>query len=593
MKKKETLFLLFSPLILICICSVFLFVWNINRIGIGFISPSLIIIYSIFFFLSFCFNSYKKANYTLIITAFFLLTINQIKIFYMQEPIYLSDISLLGGLGEAMSITNGTLINFFTGNWLILLTQLLIFIGFIFLIHRIKEEPQKRKYSFLIQFIIFIILSLPFKFTTNIMKKIYNSFEDFSLLTDSVQYCMFYGITGNMYYNMLDNRIFIPDDYDQKEVDKVLNYKINKEEKNDNLNIVFVFSESFFDVSKISKNIEFSDNFLEDYQNLKKTNKTIQLVSPTYGGKSSNVEWELLTGFNLAYYNKDYIPYFSLASNKDIYKQENILSVLSKNNMKNYVYYSYDDSLYNAGKVYENLKFIKKKSINPKKKGFYESDDYLTDQIIETLKKEKSNLFYFATTMQSHMPYKKDKYDKYNVSIKKSNLNKEDQETILSYTEGLNDASLALKKLNDYIQTIDKKTIIIFMGDHLPYLSNPKGENLIDKLDYFNTNDNLVNTYRKYNTEALILSNFQIDFDDTKYLSPDLLMLYVLNSVNMKMTPYYSYLINESKEILPCYNKYVSVDNNGKLYYTSKLSKKMLEEYKLRESVQYNIYFSK
>jgi len=34
------------------------------------------------------------------------------------------------------------------------------------------------------------------------------------------------------------------------------------------------------------------------------------------------------------------------------------------------------------------------------------------------------------------------------------------------------------------------------------------GNNIINKLDYFNTNDELLNLYRLYNTEALILSMF-------------------------------------------------------------------------------------
>lgn len=105
---------------------------------------------------------------------------------------------------------------------------------------------------------------------------------------------------------------------------------------------------------------------------------------------------------------------------------------------------------------------------------------------------------------------------------------------ILSYAEGINDASVALNKLNDYIQKINKKTVVIFMGDHLPYLSNNKGKNVIDKLDYFNTNDHLINTFRRYNTEAVIISNFKIDFDNTNYLSPDLLMPYILNTLEKK-----------------------------------------------------------
>ena len=596
MKKNSIYFLLAVPFILINICRIFLLFWNSNisiPFTYGYLTPSLIIVYSIFLFISFCFNSYKKANYILIIISFFLFIINQIKIFYMQEPIYLSDINLLGGIGEAISITNGTLINFFTSNWLLLIIQTIIFTSFFLIVYKIDEPKHRREYTALIQFIIFIILSLPFKTNTNIMRKLFINFDDYATLTNDVQYCIYNGIAGNMYYNMLDSRIFMPDDYNENQVSDVVKYQsISHDNNNDFVDIIFIFSESFFDVEKINDNIKFSDNLLEDYHNLKKNNKTIQLISPSYGGLSSNVEWELLTGFNLAYYNDKYVPYLKLV-NDSTYKKENILSILSNKKYKNYVFYSYSDSMYNAGKVYDNLGLIKKKGDDSTLKGYYVSDDYVINQIIDTMKQEKSNMFYFATTMQSHMPYEINKYNSYNVSINESNLKINDQEVLLSYAEGINDASISLKKLYDYIQTINKKTIIIFMGDHLPYLSNEKGENVIDKLNYFNTTDILTNIYRKYNTEALILSNFKIEFDDTNYLSPDLLMPYVLNTLNIELTPYYNYLINESKKILPGYNRYISVNNDGKLFYTKNITGGMLKEYRLRESLQYKLYFTK
>ena len=150
---------------------------------------------------------------------------------------------------------------------------------------------------------------------------------------------------------------------------------------------------------------------------------------------------------------------------------------------------------------------------------------------------------------------------------------------------------LVLKRLYDYINTIDKKTIIIFIGDHLPYLSNSKGENIIDKLNYFNTKDNLLNLYRKYSVEALVLSNFDIDYDDTEYLSPDLLIPYVLKSNQTKMNSYYNYLIEKSKSILPSYNRNVAVDCDGKIYDINKLPKDMKKEYDLRNSIQYHLYY--
>lgn len=44
-------------------------------------------------------------------------------------------------------------------------------------------------------------------------------------------------------------------------------------------------------------------------------------------------------------------------------------------------------------------------------------------------------------------------------------------------------------------------TIIVFFGDHLPYLINKKGENILFKSSYFNTENASLNELRKYTTK--------------------------------------------------------------------------------------------
>ena len=148
-----------------------------------------------------------------------------------------------------------------------------------------------------------------------------------------------------------------------------------------------------------------------------------------------------------------------------------------------------------------------------------------------------------------------------------------------------------MKRLNDYLQKCKEDTIVIFIGDHLPYLNNMKGDNLINKFWYFNTNNNLINTYRLYNTEALILSNFNLKIDSANYLSPDLLMPCVLKSLGITLSPYYNYLASESINILPAYNRYISIDKEENMYYSDKLKGKMKEEFELRNSLQYKLYY--
>ena len=74
--------------------------------------------------------------------------------------------------------------------------------------------------------------------------------------------------------------------------------------------------------------------------------------------------------------------------------------------------------------------------------------------------------------MQSHMDYLVSKYSSYGIAITSSNLSRIDNDIMLSYAQGIYDADKMLGKVYNAIQNIDEDTIVVFFGDHLPYLKN-------------------------------------------------------------------------------------------------------------------------
>ena len=593
--KKEKIYEIFMgliPFLLVITNHLFFYFYNKSTVNIEGFYPfqSIIIIYIIFLFLVYLTKSYKKSNLILIITSFIITTISQIKMFYMQEPVYLSDVKLIGGLGEVFNITSGTF-GSLSKYLSLFLIELALFIITIIIIKQGEDKEIKRNHFYTIPFIILLIVSLPFKSLNNFAKSIFRADRDYSSVTQNSELYYLYGFTGGMYYKLLDSRIYKPDNYNINEVNNALNYTSTTDTKDMDYNIIFILSESFYDITKIDE-IKYNEEFLSGYHELKKEGKTIQMISPTFGGRTSNIEYELLAGSNLSFYDNSYIPYLYIG--KDYFKNnDSILNIVNKNGLNTISYKTASESLYNVKNVYNYLGFKNKvvESENIDTVGTYTSDKHVTNKIIEYLEKEKDPFFLFATTMENHMPYLKDKYNSFDIKIESSSLSEKDNETLLTYSQGLNDASNELKRLYDYIKTIDKKTIIIFIGDHLPYLSNEEGENLIDKFDYFNTDNEKLNIFRRYNVESLILSNFDTKYDDTNYLSFDMLIPYVLNSNKVKMNNYYSYLIEKSKNILPAFNHQIAVDNNGNIYYLDELNDEMKKEYNLRESMQYKLYY--
>lgn len=81
----------------------------------------------------------------------------------------------------------------------------------------------------------------------------------------------------------------------------------------------------------------------------------------------------------------------------------------------------------------------------------------------------------FAVTIQNHMSYTPDKYGPdYSFSPVRTNipLSKE-AETLLSvYIEGLRDADRMLGQLEDYFSASAEPVVLVWFGDHLPYLGD-------------------------------------------------------------------------------------------------------------------------
>ena len=84
-------------------------------------------------------------------------------------------------------------------------------------------------------------------------------------------------------------------------------------------------------------------------------------------------------------------------------------------------------------------------------------------------------LFHFSTTIQNHMSYTADKYgpDYDFPPVQTSVPLSEEVETLLKvYVEGVRDADAMLGRLRFFCASQAKPVILVYFGDHLPYLGN-------------------------------------------------------------------------------------------------------------------------
>lgn len=564
----------------------------------------LLIYTSVYFILLGILKNTKWATLIQSIILFIILTISVIKIRYLGEPFNLLDILFYKSTGEIFGLIDNTLTKIILTSIPKLLFVLIVYIliNYINFKNNIRVTNIKRRIIiFASGLLVLLILFIPNELTYNfITTYIYdaNKRKDYDAILNNGTYYLTYGHLAGIYGTYLENKVYKSKDYNEKIIEKRL--KESKKENDNTLgkpNIIVILSESFWDIDKLDE-IEFNKEITKNISELKEEGLYFEMISPSYGGATANVEFEFLTGASLNYFGQSYIPYINLYRNKNNDTSPNIVKELKNNDYYTKIVPYTSSTLYNCGYVYEHFGFDEKE-FNPevdKKyiKGKYVSDEYITDKIIKEMnnKEKDKKLFYMTLTMQNHMPYTKDKYKKYDIKITKSNLSKENNEELLSYAQGVYDTDKELKRLYDYIKTYDEPTMIVFYGDHLPYLESS------ENLEYFNTKNNVLNTYRKYNTQSLVLANFDMNnlIEENKsnlqYMGIDTLSSYILNHMDIEISDYYKWLYS-TRNTIGASNRFVSIDQKGKVYYTDNLTGKMQETNKLRKNIQYNQFIDK
>lgn len=602
---KDQLYVTLMPLLLnitLNICFFVLSGWTIGIIKI----IGIFITYLIFGIFLSLMKKNSKAIATLTTFFIILLDINLIRTSITGEPITFNDINFISQITSVTKLgMNNILQNIY---WYlgILLGEIIFLVMIVKLSKKHLVEMKNTKARVIILttcLLVLVILFLPFEATNNFYLNLFfrnNDVKDYKSYTTNYDYYKKNGIIGGMYGNLLLTRTFKPASYEEKEVEEFLNMSGDYIQKKTlgKPNIIMIFSEAFWDVTKISE-VKFNTNPIEKYNELKKNGKTINLLVPSFGGMSENVSMEILTGEKMNYFANGYIPIMSLYKEKNSSRIPSLIKELKNNDYSSKIVFGHD--YYNAKQAFESigfdtyLNYYNTQAYPDNIKGEELSDKYMMDEVINELdnKAEGSKIFYMASTIENHMPFDKSKFANYDIEITESTLTKQEQEQVLVYAQGLYDASNEISRLYEFVKEYDEPTIIIFLGDHLPYLYNDKNELLINNIEYFNTNDEKENIYRKYSTEALILSNYNVNLDEIPtYMGADMLLNSVLNNMNIKLSNYYKWLY-QTRNIIPCYNKYIFMDSKNTLYYYNELPDDMKEIYTKRRNIQYYFNFSK
>lgn len=452
--RSEVLFIS-SPIIMILFMIIFL------DISVGVYYPislksfvfTLLLMAVINVFLTLITGNSKRSVIIQSIILIIALFINNLRFIYTGEVFSLSDFAYIFELHSITGIVENTLVASIIRCLPYFCIFLILIIIYIFIIEKnnfvVKYSFKKRALLSLIPFVILVFLFNPPKFLRNgILNNIYYS-NDVNVNSLNIHNYASYTMLGGMYMLHLENKVYEPNDYNKEEVQNMIaNYEENDEETWEEANIIVTFSESFFDVSLLEDDIVFDKEITSNFNALKEEGIFINMISPTYGGLSSNVEFQLLTGNTLNFFSSSYVPFMTYYKTTESRKALSLAKELRNNDYYTKVVFGLD--FYNSRNSYLNLGIneYEQKDVISKHKGNFVADEYLMDETIKAFNEKESGqkLFYMNCTIQSHQTYEVEKYENYDISVKSTNLSQNHSDIVKTYSQGIYDADIQLRK---------------------------------------------------------------------------------------------------------------------------------------------------
>lgn len=598
--KKERIKLIINPIIAISIfliCDLFfkIVTWQeyvIIDYAFKFIAFFSLVIYTLFWAISKHTWKATLISYTIV---FIISIVNQIKLVFTSEPIYFSDIKFLRNIGDLTSLVTGNISLTFAIQFILIM---LVFAGIlatiIFICYKNNFEMKNKKARIaviIVDLILLICIFIPNKYTKEFyLKMFFNTEEyvDFNSHTTNLGFYTRNGLINGMYGIYLNNIFVEPDGYNEELLNNMLENSNTKIEKSGKPNIIVVFAEAFWDIEQLEE-IEFDTEITSNFNKLKEKGKLVNTISPAYGGMSENVTFEVVTGGSLNYFSKGYIPVMSLYSRKNSEEIPSLVKTLKENGYNTQITFGKD--YYISKDTYLKIGFDNYSEL-AQNKDFVMKDRYCVNSLINSFENKSDKPFlHVLATIEGHMPFAKDKYDNYDIKITKSNLTEKMNDTVLSYAQGIYNTDKELGRLYEFIESYDEPTILIVLGDHLPYMYTESGKNVIDELNYFNTDNELINNYRLYNPQALILSNYENNISIPDYIGTDQILNCIVNQLDVEVEPYYKWLYN-TIDILPGINRDIAFDKTGNLYSPNELPEEMKTVYDNRKLMQYKFFIN-
>lgn len=312
--------------------------------------------------------------------------------------------------------------------------------------------------------------------------------------------------------------------------------------------VIMVLSESFSDPTRVP-DVSFSEDPMPQIRAIKSETTSGLMLSPGYGGGTGNIEYQALTGLNMANYDSSLsIAYQQLVPKLKWTPTFNQIWNQANGKSSSLAFHAYSRTTYLRDSNYKKFGFYKFYASDGKPKfnglqpidsSWYASDSSFYSGIFSSINTNAgNNQFIQAVSMQNHLPYA-DWYQ--NNQFKdagdtSTDITEDERTNIETYAKGVNYTDQATVNFLNQLNEINSPITVIFYGDHLPGIYSTASEDKNNQIGLHETD------YFIWSNAASASAGTKLDDSSSSYTSSNYFMAQAAEHLNARVSPYLAFL---------------------------------------------------
>lgn len=352
-----------------------------------------------------------------------------------------------------------------------------------------------------------------------------------------------------------------PDEYNQRTMERLAEKYRNvasdiNSTRNRNLTdntVIMVLSETFSDPTRIP-GVSLVHDPMPNIRAIENTTTSGLALSTGYGGGTANLEYQSLTGLNMAYFNPSLATaYQQLTPNQKSVFTFNQLWNSPDDNSASVAIHPFSHTTYLRANNYKKFQFSKFYTTDGENQiscpsidnSTYASDQCAYQNALDVVRDGSGTQFVQLITMQNHMPYANWYNDNEFAQAEAPASDRYNNDTLATYVKGVEYTDTYTANFLDQLNSIDTPITVVFYGDHLPGIYNPvNGGEEPDPLTLHETDYFIWSNAATYASDPLPAAQTGL------FTSSNYFMAQTTQHLGAKVSPYLAFL-EEMHEAIP------------------------------------------